>query len=115
MEGGGGEDALSNTVLVAPPENAAASRCVRGVADEAGAAPDAPPLSFSAVLPADCFVKSDALLDTSVSVCLSLLFPLVNHIYAKPKSNIVRTLKRTLQTIRGLHGPNAFNLKQPYV
>ena len=40
---------------------------------------------------------------------------LVNHIYAKPSSDIVRTLKRTLQTIRGLQGPNAFNLKQPYV
>ena len=64
-EKGGGESVLiragGSVIVVAPPENATASQCIRKVIDLVEASPNNP-LSFCAILSSDCFVNASAAL-----------------------------------------------------
>ncbi|KAL7512181.1 hypothetical protein ACHAXN_010353 [Cyclotella atomus] len=60
-EKGGGESVLmrsgGSVIVVAPPENATASQCIRKVIDLVESSPNNP-LSFSVILSSDCFVNA---------------------------------------------------------
>jgi len=66
-EKGGGEASLNraggSVVVVAPPENATSSQCIRKMVDMSEASPNLP-LSFGVVLSSDCFVNANATLST---------------------------------------------------
>jgi hypothetical protein len=67
-EKGGGESVLTRSgrsvIVVAPPENATASQCIRKVIDMVENSPNNP-LSFSAILSSDCFVNASATLSAN--------------------------------------------------
>lgn len=62
---GGGEASLNHTggsvVVVAPPENATSSQCIRKMVDMSEASANLP-LSFGVALSSDCFVNASAIL-----------------------------------------------------
>merc|ERR1712127_567670 len=62
---GGGEASLNraggSVVVVAPPENATSSQCIRKMVDMSETSPNLP-LSFGVVLSSDCFVNANAAL-----------------------------------------------------
>lgn len=66
-EKGGGESVLNraggSVIVLAPPENATASQCIRKMVDMSETSANLP-LSFGVVLTSDCFVNANAILST---------------------------------------------------